>query len=586
VKYLFLLVCCLYSLPIFAEVSVNLNLSSTSVALEDQVDVSVQVAGDRQAEQPVFPASPDYDIQFVGTSSQVQIINGAITSSTEFSFVLQPKKIGTFSVGPCSVEVSGKTYRSSAVQLQVTKGDESKPNNEKYFFVTASVDNLNPYMYSQLVYSFKFYNRARITGANFKAPEFSGFTREELGKQREYQENYGGQLWQVTEIKLALFPSSSGTITIDPATLTVNALVEEPGRRRHRSGGIAGFFDDAFSSQRQKTITLHTEALKLGVQPLPAPANGEAKTLLVGNFSLTSTLSAHQAKVGDSLTMTVVVEGEGNIWDASVEQPNLADFKVYADKPSVKSEVRNSHIYGRKEFKFALVPQSQGAKDLPQFVVRYFDPARKSYQKLFTPEEKLAIAPADEQEVAPQVLSNKPALASQREVAVLGSDLMPLKTASAELHDESPKSGELWLLVLSFLLCPSLYGALYFMRQCRLTGADGEILLRRKKAYREFKRDFARLASSANYHRDALQGLRNYLSNKFALAGSALTAADVSRLLGGQQRLQSADLEALAGVLQACEQGLYGGARGAGEDNHKLARQIEEIVGRIEQQVR
>src|SRR5512139_2663395 len=45
-------------------------------------------------------------------SSSMQFINGAVSSSITYSYVLQPKEVGKFTIGPASVEAAGKTLKT------------------------------------------------------------------------------------------------------------------------------------------------------------------------------------------------------------------------------------------------------------------------------------------------------------------------------------------------------------------------------------------------------------------------------------------------------------------------------------------
>lgn len=571
----------LFSSLLQAEVRVSLRAETSTLTIDDQLEITVSVQGERNANRPVCPQSSDYVLQFSGTSSQVQIINGSMSASTDFTYSLQPKREGPIGVGPCQVEVDGKIYSSNSLALQVQKASETRPA-ERHFFVTGTVNKQDPYLNEQIIYTFRFYSRVHVSQAQFKGPDFNGFTREDLGKQREYQETIDGQLWDVTEVNYALFPTSTGTLQIEPAALTVTVVVQNNNGRRR--GGFRGFFDDAFN---QKTYNLRTKPLSLAIKPLPPPAAGEAKTLLVGDFTLKAQISPQQAKVGESLTATVVVEGAGNIWDAQVEQPNSQDFKIYADKPQIKSEAQDQQIVGRKEFKFALVPQTAGQKSMPAFSLRYFDAKTQQYRTLHSEEIALSIEEGDEQDKQSLYIGGSPKAEpqqQQREVAVVGNDLMPLKSEANGLQADGVSAGEKRVLLLTLGLCLLSYGGLWFARQRMDQRGDGSVQ-RRKKAYARFKSSYGLLKNNPRFYEAAAQTLRSYLGDKFSIPGQSLTTVDVVRLLG-DKGLDSTILTELRAVLQRCEEGRFGGAVGSATQQDEVANRLVMLVAAIEKHIK
>ncbi|RPH37237.1 hypothetical protein EHM92_03210, partial [bacterium] len=62
-------------------------------------------------------------------SSSMQFINGAVSSSVVYSYVLQPKETGKFTIGSASIEAGGKRYSTNPITIEVVKGS-SKPKQQ------------------------------------------------------------------------------------------------------------------------------------------------------------------------------------------------------------------------------------------------------------------------------------------------------------------------------------------------------------------------------------------------------------------------------------------------------------------------
>ena len=170
---------------------------------------------------------------------------------------------------------------------------------------------LRPIAFSgqQITYTFRLYNRVQINDAKFQPPEFKGFNAKEIEDRRSYREMINGREHMITEVHFVLTPLSAGPQTIDPAVLQVGIV--RPGSRRGRSP-----FDDFFNRAAVEPKVLQTETVSVQVRPLPPLEGGGTFSGLVGRFDLSATIETTELKVGDSTTVTVVVQGQGNVMDA------------------------------------------------------------------------------------------------------------------------------------------------------------------------------------------------------------------------------------------------------------------------------
>ena len=62
-------------------------------------------------------------------SSSMQIVNGSVSSSVTYTYVLQPKEIGKFTIGAASIEAGGAVQHSQPITIEVVKGSP-KPKQQ------------------------------------------------------------------------------------------------------------------------------------------------------------------------------------------------------------------------------------------------------------------------------------------------------------------------------------------------------------------------------------------------------------------------------------------------------------------------
>lgn len=576
-----LLAICLFllgpSLLAYGQIGISIDIDRKSFYADDQVELKVVVSGVQQSPRPQFNASKDFELGFGGVSSQVQIVNGRMNASAVFTYYLSPKRSGEITVGPAQVTVDGKTYKSTVLKVKVLDAGEKAPE-ETYYYVTAAVDEKNPFVNQQVIYTFRFFTRARVANAELKMPEFNGFWKEQLGKQKEFQKNINGLNWRVTEIRLALFPSASGKVTIEPASLGLAVVLQRRGR-----SGFSFFNDPFFSSGKTKKARIRTQPIEMNVRPLPPAPKGQKFSGLVGHFSVSSHLGKQVAKVGESTTLTVKVEGIGNIRDARFETNHIAGFKTYADKPTVKMGVRQGRMGGVKEFKIALVPQSEGLTELPPVNFLYFDPETQTYKSAGSQTIKLNVVGSGEEKLAH--VSASQGRQAKQEVKLLGTDLMPIKTEISDMEPDIPTIQERWVLFSSMAVCPLFYLIAFGWRRRmdRISSDTG--YLQREKAYRSFKNSYGSLSKSSSFYADASLLLRNYLGDKLSLDGKALTTSDISRKLA-PNKISASTIEKLKSFMQTCESGQYGGASLDDKNKNQLTEDLSQLVKTIEKEVR
>ncbi len=66
---------------------------------------------------------PLNDFTIVGgpsTSTSMQIMNGNMSQSQTYTYVIRPKKQGTFKIGKASIDVNGNTLQSNELTIEVT----------------------------------------------------------------------------------------------------------------------------------------------------------------------------------------------------------------------------------------------------------------------------------------------------------------------------------------------------------------------------------------------------------------------------------------------------------------------------------
>ena len=514
----------------WGEVTVSLKLDRPEVQLVDSVELIVRVDGSRDSDSlPEIQGLENFDVRSGGTSSRVEFINGKISSGVDYTYFIQPNKIGIFQVGPARVLINGKPYVSNTAQLQVLRPAEGKGGERSPVFLTAEISDDAVYVEEQTIYTLKLHLRRNVKNINLNLPETENLVFKQISKPIEYRSNLDGQVFQVLEVRYAVVPSKAGSYAVGPAKMNMTVLKS----RRNLNRGI---FDDPFSSfSSGRPLSVTSKPVQLTVHPLPQVGKPPDFSGLVGNFEIWSKLEPASLKTGESATLTVAVSGQGNVNRIpDLKIPELDDIKIYADKPLLESTQDSEGTQGSKIMKWALVPEKDGRLEVPPVAVSYFDPENHSYKTLRSSRYTLSVRPGKKETIN---ISESNAAAISDDSAVkqaireIGRDIFPVHTAMQNFETVNRLQPESWLfwalLGLPFVLYLGMLGSMKLRRNSRAGQSD----MVAKKAARAFYKQYRKRELSA---RKLLQLIRGYLNSRFGLSYGSLTPQESVKILIAQ----------------------------------------------------
>jgi hypothetical protein len=577
----------LYKPAVTVAASLSISVDKDQVSLEDVINLTISVEGARG--EPALPSMPAFEATRQGSSSRVQIINGQISSSVDYSYLLYPKKEGSFTVGPATLDYNSSKITSNTVAITIGKA-AARPAEaaDKEVFVTAEVDNKNPYVNQQIVYTLKFYRRTRVANARLtETPSFEGFITEQLEKEKEYQTAINGKQFVVTEIKQALFPAQAGALTITPSTLQCDVVV----KRQRRGGGFNDpFFDDSFLgfSQTEQKI-LRTTPIEVTVKPLPEEGKPPDYTNLVGEFRAAAEISKKKLEVGESATLTLTLTGSGNLKSSqSLKLENLEGFKVYDDKPSFEQQITGGKVSGTLIIKKALVPLKEGSLQIPAIAISYFNPRSGTYETARTEPQTLEVLLAKEKEKLQMAEAEKSGTAKQ-EIKIIGKDILPIHTAVDALSPVTLNPFS-WVTALLFFIPVLGFGAGFALKHQKEKNAVDTGLIRSKFAYKNFSRKISAVKKSialddVSFYRDAGKAVKDFIGDKLNVSGGALTPAEIEHKLT-EARVVHETIDKLKNLIEMLEAAQFAFKNYSCEEREALLSSLQKTAKEIDKKIR
>ncbi len=514
----------------WATISLSLKLDRSETQLVDSVELIVSVAGSRDSDStPEIRGLENFDVRSGGTSSRVEFINGKISSGVDYTYFIQPKKVGSFQIGPARVLINGNSYTSNTAKLRVVKTAESKGVDLGPIFLTAELSNDAVYVEEQTIYTLKLYLRRNVRNINLSLPETENLIFKQISKPTEHRSTRSGQNFQVIEVRYAVVPSKAGSYAVEPAKMSMTVL-------QSRRSSNRGFFDDQFSSfSGRRPLSVTSKSVQLTVRPLPQEGKPPDFSGLVGKFKMMSKLEPVSLKTGESATLTVSISGLGNVNRIpDLKIPGLSHIKIYADQPVLESTPDSNGTKGSKTMKWALVPEKEGRLEVPPVAVSFFDTENHRYKTLESSKYTLSVLPGKKETI---MVSEPVAAAVSDDGAVkqtireLGRDIFPVHTAMQNFKTVNRLQLESWLfwalLGLPFALYLGTLGGMKLRRHSRAGQPD----MRAKKAARQFNKQYHRHGLTSGR---LLQLIRDYLNRRFGLSYGSLTSQESVEILIAQ----------------------------------------------------
>jgi hypothetical protein len=544
------------------EVTVDRN----EVSIEEQILLKVKVEGAKV--RPELPALPDFRMLERGYHEEMQFVNGRVSTSITFNYVLIPQKVGSFEIGAASVQIDNEKLTSRPFTVRVVPASEAKADvARRDYFLSAQVSNERPFVGEQVLFTWRFYRRVPVRDARLAVLEFGDLVSEDLGELREFDTTVNGVQYRVSELRKALFAQRAGKLAIPSSQL----VIEVASERRQR----VSVFDFGRGLWDQKT--LHTQAIELDVRPLPpAPAGYSG---LVGEFGIEAKVSKAQLDVGESSTLSVSVSGAGNVQMASAPAlPELPQFKVYDDQPAGSLDRTGSRLRGSKTYRKALVPLQAGKLEIPALRLVYFDPRAEEYRTAATRSLVLDVKPAEGKEELMLTESLTPG-GPKVAVRILADDLLPIRRGRDALRRVPLSGWRAWAWGGGAALPPVAFLALLFVQRRRERLALDAGLRRRQGALRRATAELKQVEAERDpkvLSQRASSCLRTYIGDKLGLVGSALTpleAQDALRAAGADEPSARRVRE----VLDRCEAAQYGAADRT-PDRAALVRSLDQLL--------
>jgi len=552
--YIFIIVSFLTQIT-FGQAKLTATVSKNKLGTNQRlrVEFSVNVQGADNFTPPGFK-----NFKVVGGPSQSvsqSWINGKVSFSKAYSYILQPKRKGELRIEAASIEVGGKRLKSNPVKIRVVSAVEipKNPNDPNYIaqqniHLVAEISKSNPYVGEGIYVEYKLYVSQNISVNNYsvtESPQYNGFWNQDIkiNGLRVKMGKYNGEQYRYVVLKKALLiPTKSGKLKIEPMKMDI--IIGVPT-------GRADFFGNVINTNIRRDFTSPTKTIR--VKELPIEGKPDNFNGAVGDFTFAITSSKNVLKANESSQIKVEVAGKGNLKlfeIPTIETPK--ELEVYT--PERKERVRTtlSGVSGNVSDSYTVVPEYKGKYKIPGTSFSYFNPKDEKYHTVIT--EDLFVEVLEGKEIA------TPTTVTKQVIAATGKNFEYIQTkTSFQPVKTIDFFKSFWFYLLLFLPLLSIPIGIFIAKRNEEKNSD-IVGNKQRKADRLAKKYLSeankQLGKKEAFYEALERALHNYLKAKFSVETSEISHDKITKILK-DKKVDDTTVFEFVSVLKDCDFARY-----------------------------
>jgi len=366
--------------------TITVTVDRNPVSMDESFQVTFEADGVVDGSPDFTPLDDSLHILSTSQSSNYSLINGQISSTRLWTLTVMARAPGRLTIPSISFGADSSPVAEVQVQSARSSGGDQQGNDD--IFLSASVSLENPYVQSQVIYTLKLFRSIPIARASLTDPEITrgDAVIERIGDDRSYEARIDGKAYQVIERNFAIYPQSSGTVSIG----AVNFMGQAP-RDPLRFGPFGG---------QPTTIIRRAQPVTLDVRPAPASFSGNhwlpAKNLILAEEWSSDPLSL---VTGEPVTRTLILSANGLTASQLPElvDENVENLRFYADRPILTNERSATGATGTRRDRAAIIPGQAGSYVLPEISIPWWNIVADRIEYAVLPERTIRVltAPVD-----------------------------------------------------------------------------------------------------------------------------------------------------------------------------------------------
>lgn len=376
-----------FALPGLSYANVSAQVDRSTINEGDTFTLTLTVTGNNHAQPDLSGLKQNFDVLGTGQNSEIQIINGSVSSNRSWTITLSPKRTGKLTIP--SIQVGND--RSNAISVTVLPASASSggtQNQADVFLQVSAKPNHKSFVQAQLLYTVRLYYADALQQGTLSDPIANNAVVQKLGKDSHFSTMHNGRQYHVIERHYAIFPQQSGKLKIKGVVF--DGQVNAPSQQNAFS---------FFSSFNAPTRHVHLRARTLTLHITTQPANYTGNNWLPAQaIRLQEAWSPHNPTfhVGEPITRSIIIHAKGL---SSSQLPNLSmppqpNLKLYPDQAQTSDKADGNTLNATRTQKIAMIPTKAGKLTLPAIHLTWWDTKAHRQRTSSLPAETIQVLPA------------------------------------------------------------------------------------------------------------------------------------------------------------------------------------------------
>ena len=548
---------------VFADVSVVASVDRNHVAFGESVTLTIAVLGTQSGAQPSIPRVDGLGFDGPSTQSSFSFNNGQSSQSISFVYQVTPTRTGEFTIPAIAVNVGGRSYSTEPIRLVVEKSlAQNDASQELFADIRAPSRRMYPGQTEPVQVVLFSRTDVPLRGVG-------GFSYDADGLEFKFLQNLktgtlvtNGESFNIHVIEGSISPSRTGTLSLGPCILKAQLTVR-------RQGGSGWPFDDMFGRVEVREVPVTVDAVPIEVLPLPEEGRPADFGGAIGQWKLDVTAKPTDIAVGDPITVTIKVSGNGNI--DTVPMPKLGPldgFKTY--DPTTKTTKDDLNTTGERVMQQVLIAKSTDVKELPEVRLAYFDPEARAYKTAVQTPIKLVVKAGSGGQTT--IVSGGGRLRPDEK---LGQDIVYLKGDLGPAAPGVPFCGSATFWALNVTPVLALLGTVGWKRRTDRLRGDVAYARRTRAAKKARK-----LLTSATSYDEIQRALQHYLGDRLNIPVGGITASVIDERLV-PRGVDGELADRARACFEACDTARFAGG-GAGMSVQATRDNVERLIDELE----
>ena len=313
----------------------------------------------------------------------------------------------------------------------------------------------------------------------------------------------------------------------------------------------------------------------------------EENSGMVGNYSFNADFDRTNLKVGEALTLSVEIKGDGTPGTLTDPKfPDFSDFRSVPPENNISKKIVGNKVITSKSIKVFLYPKKKGEFTVPEISYSWFNPSKRKYETATAGPWTIIV---EKGEAAPEAIFQSPATVAgppsvqKKEIESLGSDIRFIHQVSGTGNKTPYKSIWYWIALLGAL--PFYFIVTWAIRKRRKHNSDSA-LVRKGKANKMLRERFAS-AREALHKGDAKalyaaleNGLIDYLSDCTNLEFKGMTRPQMKEELA-KLGVKEETIASIDSWLEKCAFARFAPVDPSADEQKKMLADVEKLCGEL-----